>query len=367
MRVQEAGGSWCGTACGERDGRPAAGRQSTCTPSAGCASESSSPDTAPICHGTAAQHGTSPSSHGTAREHGSAPQHGTAREHDAAPQHGTAPTATAGWLLIEHPGPWPAFGYPPDLAPELAAAADRLLARGVRPQLIRRTDRAGRSERGSPAVFLAGGSGQERWIERVEPDLLTDPHSFGLVDQLPFAAPRPPGLGRATGPQLLVCTHGRREVCCARFGRPVAVALAARFGPLVWETTHVGGDRFAANLVLLPEGLYFGQLDPARAVQVAERALAGELELEAYRGTAGESAAGQSAEWHLRRALAERRVRALRRLAVRPEDGAGPGLPAAFRFQHTVPGGRRYAVTVRPGSGPEDYRLVSITGDLRSG
>ena len=73
----------------------------------------------------------------------------------AGAQCGTAPTATAGWLLIEHPGPWPAYGYPPDLPEHLAAAADRLLRLGVRPQLIRRTDRAGRRGDGVRAVFLA--------------------------------------------------------------------------------------------------------------------------------------------------------------------------------------------------------------------
>jgi hypothetical protein len=47
-------------------------------------------------------------------------------------------------------------------------------------------------------------------------------------------------------------------VCCARLGVPLAQALAARHPGPVWETTPVGGHRFAANLVLLPHGLYYG-------------------------------------------------------------------------------------------------------------
>lgn len=266
----------------------------------------------------------------------------------------SAPVTTRGWLLIEHPGPWPAFGYPSDLPPGLERAADRLLGDGVRPQLIRRTDRAGRRGDGVRAVFLAGGDAAgSTWIERVDPGLLTDRHGEGRLSAATFQDGRAPGLGHAAGPLLLVCTHGRREVCCARFGRPVAVALAARFGPLVWETTHVGGDEFAANLVVLPDGAYFGRLDPRQAVVVAERALAGELELDAYRGTAGRSTDAQAAEWQLRRALRERSLVALRPLAACAPD--------VHCFAHVQPDGarRHYEVRVRPAA--DGRRRADIT------
>ena len=257
----------------------------------------------------------------------------------AEPIHGTAPTATAGWLLIEHSGPWPAHGYPPDLPGALVATAERLLRLGVRPQLIRRTDRAGRRGDGVRAVFVAGGGAGGHWVERVDPRLLTARQARRLLGPATFRAPRTPGLGRPQGPLLLVCTHGSREVCCARYGRPVALALAARFGPAVWETTHVGGDRFAANLVLLPQGAYFGRLDPDRAVKVAERALAGELDLEAYRGTAGRSEASQNAEWRLRQALAEPGIDAIEALGPAGDD------PRLHRFAR---GHERYSVIVEP-------------------
>ena len=234
------------------------------------------------------------------------------------PMCGTAPTATAGWLLIEHSGPWPAYGYPADLPEHLVTGAERLLRLGVRPQLIRRTDRAGRRGDGVRAVFLAGGSDRRRWLERVDPETLT----VRQMDRNTFRTPRTPGLGRPHGPLLLVCTHGSREVCCARYGRPVAMALAANFGRMVWETTHVGGDEYAANLVLLPKGVYFGRLSPERAVKVAERALAGDLDLDAYRGVAGRREASQNAEWHLRRTLDETRLNAIRALPAHDGDPA---------------------------------------------
>ena len=64
--------------------------------------------------------------------------------------HGSAPEAAKSWLLIEHPGPWPAFGLPDDLPPALADYSARALQHGVRTQLIRRTDRDGRSQSTGP-------------------------------------------------------------------------------------------------------------------------------------------------------------------------------------------------------------------------
>jgi (2Fe-2S) ferredoxin len=67
---------------------------------------------------------------------------------------------------------------------------------------------------------------------------------------------------------LLVCTHGKKDVCCAVRGRPVAAALAARWPEQTWECSHTGGDRFAANLLLLPDGAAYGGLDVEAADEV---------------------------------------------------------------------------------------------------
>ena len=137
---------------------------------------------------------------------------------------------------------------PADTVPTAGRA--QALGHGVRTQLIRRPDRTGRQVR-RPTVLIAGGPVGRRWLERRE---LDDPRALGELDPAAFADCAAPGFGAPAEAALLVCTHGRREVCCAKYGRPVAQALAARYGPLVWETTHVGGDRFAANLVVLPSG-----------------------------------------------------------------------------------------------------------------
>lgn len=81
-----------------------------------------------------------------------------------------------------------------------------------------------------------------------------------------------------------MCTHGRHDTCCAVRGRPVAAALAARWPAQTWECSHVGGDRFAANLVVLPDGAYYGDVEPGEAVDVVEAHLRGAMSVRHLRG-----------------------------------------------------------------------------------
>ncbi len=100
---------------------------------------------------------------------------------------------------------------------------------------------------------------------------------------------RTPAFGRPVGaPLFLVCAHGRRDVCCARLGGPLARALAARHPGQVWETTHVGGHRYAANLVILPHGLYYGPVDEDFAAAAIAAYQHGEITPARYRGRAGQ-------------------------------------------------------------------------------
>ena len=67
--------------------------------------------------------------------------------------------------------------------------------------------------------------------------------------------------------QRPLCT-GVHERTPRRLLRDVRPALGARparspWAAQVWECSHIGGDRWAANLVLLPDSLYFGHQDGA--------------------------------------------------------------------------------------------------------
>jgi hypothetical protein len=101
---------------------------------------------------------------------------------------------------------------------------------------------------------------------------------------------------------LAVCTHGRHDACCAERGRPLAAALAgSRHAEAVWECSHIGGDRFAGNLLVLPRGLYYGHLDAAAALDVADALADGRLELDHLRGRSDVAMPVQAAEIAVRR------------------------------------------------------------------
>jgi hypothetical protein len=105
------------------------------------------------------------------------------------------------------------------------------------------------------------------------------------------------------GPLYLVCTHGRHDRCCALLGRPVAQALAQVHPERTWECSHVGGDRFAANLVVLPEGLYLGRIAADEVVAVVAALSEGQLPAGHVRGRSSLPMPVQAAQHFARTSL----------------------------------------------------------------
>lgn len=200
---------------------------------------------------------------------------------------GSAPPAR-GWLVFEHPGPWPrtataVFGR---LGQQMA---DRCLAVEVRPMLVRRPGRAtGTSPRRWWFVdSLARTSVTGTWESDDDVAAVLD-----LVDvrRLDAAARMVPA-----EPMILVCTHAKHDVCCAVRGRPIAATLSTRWPESVWEASHLGGDRFAGNVTMLPDSTFYGRLEPATAEHVVADHLAGVTTLEHYRGAGVHTPAEQAA------------------------------------------------------------------------
>jgi hypothetical protein len=103
-------------------------------------------------------------------------------------------------------------------------------------------------------------------------------------------------------PLFLVCTHGKHDRCCARYGRPLYEAVRDQVEEgWAWQSSHIGGDRFAGNLVTLPDGVYSGRVDPSEAWAVVEAALEGRVYLPCYRGRSCYGFAAQAAELAVRR------------------------------------------------------------------
>lgn len=191
------------------------------------------------------------------------------------PQLGSAPHVRR-WLLLEHRGPWPVdavagSGIAPDVLRLLTQTA---ATQGARPLLIRRPGRSDPSPHRAWAVTYEHGV--TRWgTWRCDDDLSAAAEALAAAD---------PGPEAAAAPVLLVCAHGLHDTCCAIRGRPVAAALAQVWPDATWECSHVGGDRFAGNLVVLPDGVYYGLLDPGSALDTVRAHLSGQVLLPHLRG-----------------------------------------------------------------------------------
>jgi hypothetical protein len=225
------------------------------------------------------------------------------------PLAGTSATARS-WLCVEQPGPWgrdalSASHLDTGLAAELSALAE---GTGVRIVLIRRPGSHPDRHRPVPRhVYLAHTAPGNTWLERAS---VTDPKELLDLDLARAGAGEAGLLGTTvTAPLLLVCTNGRRDVCCALLGRPIAAALADEHGEAVWECTHIGGHRFAPTAVLLPTGYSYGHLDETAASRLLTAGPG--VATDSCRGRSTWSAAGQVAELAVRELTGERHPDAL--------------------------------------------------------
>ncbi|HRW18007.1 MAG TPA: sucrase ferredoxin [Dermatophilaceae bacterium] len=233
---------------------------------------------------------------------------------------GTAPVARF-WVVLEQSGPWGRVAATESRLPvEIGRALDEACsAAGGRLSLARSPSSHADRQVGPRRAWLAS-AGPTGWLLGGQIDsaaTLLDV-DFGALARgdvesvrasAPWAAPEPP--------ILLVCTNGRRDVCCAARGRPVARAGHAAYPGRVWEASHTGGHRFAPTGVLLPHGRMLGRLDLADPAAVVRAADAGQLPehllgLVHDRGCTAYSSLAQTAESAVRAASGRLGLSALR-------------------------------------------------------
>ncbi|MBA3384505.1 MAG: sucrase ferredoxin [Actinobacteria bacterium] len=195
------------------------------------------------------------------------------------------------WLIVEYRGLW---GPDALRASGLSDQVKQNLREQVRARprsrllFVRRPNRRGRAE-------LRGYAATSR--EGEESLRCTSLSSYEDLRELDLAQAGEP-LER---PLFLVCTHGKHDPCCARRGRPLFEALAEQVEEeAVWQTTHIGGDRFAGNLLCLSRGVYYGRVERKDAGRVLYAHLDDKIDLEHYRGRSCHSFAAQAAERDIR-------------------------------------------------------------------
>lgn len=284
----------------------------------------------------------------------------------AEPVLGTASTVRR-WLLLEQPGPWDRTALasrrlPTGLGAELARRANRDRIRIV---LIRRHGRSVTDA--PPACFVARTRPTGSSLGRVSLEAAADVLDLDLAAVVDG---RSSDAETVSGTLFCVCTHGRHDPCCAERGRPVAAALSAELPEQTWEISHIGGDRFAGNVVCLPDGDYLGRVTAAEATGIARSYLGGDYVLDALRGRSCYPPSVQAADVLVRQRLGVTRRDAVRISGVDREGSiatvgmsvAGHGdLVATVRAGAPGPA-HTLTCTATTATAPPTYQLVNLTG-----
>jgi len=242
------------------------------------------------------------------------------------------------WILLEYRGMWDRDVLGRSLLSDGLKGHLRRQLRELRPSrllFLKKPERRAHARR--RVWFGTSNPGQERFFQ-LEVDHLNELAGFDFAGAL--AGDEPPGVP-LDHPLIVVCTHGKRDRCCAKNGRPIYDALRRETeAGRVWQSTHVGGDRFAGNVVVFPQALYFGRVEPGDAAALLRSHAEGKIELARYRGRAAYGFQVQAAEHRLREAEGLLGIDDLAFAGCRPrgED--------AWRVRFRTPDGRLHEVDV---------------------
>ena len=203
---------------------------------------------------------------------------------------GSAPVADT-HVFLEHLGPWPSS---PLEALDLNYAAelgelDASIALVRRPAPFRDAG-TGIPDRPYVIVSTAGRVAATRTSGLPHPSTLADSIATLARGELPAGWKYEPWL-------ILVCPHARRDACCARLGRPlIDELLAITDQERIWETTHLGGHRFAPTCLALPSQVVYGRVASDRVPELAAAVASGEVVPDLMRGRTTYVPALQAAE-----------------------------------------------------------------------
>lgn len=229
------------------------------------------------------------------------------------PLYGTASAGHA-WALLELSGGWGQSAFlesPGIIDRELGRQiCRRIEAAGMRVTAIRRPGRrpaaprwrwfVARCDEGSEALYRGEVNDARDYL-----DIALDGSDGELT----------------AGPLVAVCAHGKHDQCCAVRGRGAAAAIASQYPEFVWECSHLGGDRFAATMLVLPEGLCYGRVDSTDSAGLVRLYLDRRLDNRFLRGRTSLPHVVQAAQYFAREALGEDRIDALSPLRVQHLEG----------------------------------------------
>jgi hypothetical protein len=228
---------------------------------------------------------------------------------------GTASTGDA-WLLLEYARPWGSKAFRDSTLPKAVKVYLSGLLKSVprsRVLLIKQTRKVKK-----PLTLFVVRSGESSSSilksEFLEYEQLLD---LDLISAL--AGGSPSGTTPWEEPLFLVCTHGKRDKCCAKFGIPIYKTIQTLVGESsVWQCSHVGGDRFAANVICFPDGIFYGHVTEETAKLIVKEYDERRIVLTNFRGRSCYSFPVQAAEFFTRRETGFCRIGDLKFLTYDP-------------------------------------------------
>lgn len=153
-------------------------------------------------------------------------------------------------------------------------------------------------QRHDRSIFICRPGGLRPRVRRIEIDSLEGLGEVDLV-QISRDLEQSDHVVTCTSPLLLVCTHGKKDKCCAKIGGPLVQTLHG-LNIEAWECTHTGGDRFAGNVIDPIRGHYYGFVYSDYAEEFALKISNDWIPLQHFRGATYLGAFTQAAEVHLR-------------------------------------------------------------------
>lgn len=209
---------------------------------------------------------------------------------------GTASTADA-WLLLEYSAAWEARAFQESqLTKAVKAHLMKALQRVPRSRLL--LIKRERETRSHLNLFTVRSTETDASITSLKLSDYEQLLNVNLAGML--AGERAAGGEPWERPLFLVCTHGKRDKCCAKFGYALYKSLRIDAGDDVWQSSHVGGDRFAANLICFPHGFFYAHVTADAGRQIISQYSQQTVSLNNYRGRCCYPSPIQAAEFFLR-------------------------------------------------------------------
>lgn len=242
--------------------------------------------------------------------------------------HGSAANYN-GFILLEHNDPFPEKISQAHFDPQFIAALQELAKRKKAKLLLIRNRKT--SFRVVRLIYV--DCLQQRYFT-----LHSTPEDLAAI-RLEYYIDSPESIWEST-PFFVVCTNGKKDKCCSKFGFPVFKFIENHDRQMtVFECTHVGGDRFAANAVCMPYGVYYGRVmvedvDPILAATDQEA-----IYYPNYRGCSARSFLHQSVECFLREYLDHFAIRFPLVIGAQEEEGDLVKIPAVVedrKFELTL-------------------------------